>query len=928
MAARKLSRKLAAILSSDVVGYSRLMGEDDEATVAAIVATRKLMGRHVRRYAGRVVDSPGDALLAEFKSALDAVRCAIAVQKDMSLGNANVPVGRQMRVRIGIDVGDVIERDSALYGHGVNIASRLQALAPPDGICVSGSVHDQVENRLDVTMTFDGERKVKNIEKPIRVFQISVADAAPVEGRAGEPSVAGPQSSRTNVPPTIEILFGRDRDREDLIAEMSRHRLVTLLGAGGIGKTRLAQAVAAQLGGTRRDGVWWVDLSSITTESDVVPYIVRAAGLVIGEGDPTAALAQALAERQLLLVLDNCEHLVSTVAVVVHAALRSDCNLSVLATSQAPLSIGEEFLYRLDPLALPRKDATLDEARRSAAIQLLEARVQSLDRGFTLSDATIAPAIDICLRLDGVALAVEMAAARIPVLGLPTVSAKLTDRLRLLKADDRSAPARQQTLRATLDWTHALLSPRDRAVLRRLSIFAGSFRLDAAQQVGCGAEIDEWDCLDALASLVAKSLVQLDPAEPPRYRLLETTKLYALERLAEAGESDSAEEAHGRAMALLAEESISEYWKLTDKEFAKRYSPDAADLDLAFDSACRHRNVSVAAVTGPAISNLQDHRIAQAVDQHLKQAAHQLLPMADPLAQARLLHWFANFSTSQFAGLSRRDAAIQALAASCRVEDPRMIFLALWKCAVESARVGDWLEADCYADQARRTQRPEWLPRMRAVGLMHELTLNIYRGDAAGIRPLAQSCLELFEEAGAVRDAAWQRHNIADAALMAGELDEAIRLENAVIAEMRALNDDRRLCFPLANLCAAYLMKGDTAASLVVARDALTHLVRMTMQAGMFDHLALIAARRHLWIESGQLLGASDAWYRTDGRIRQPNEARLAEMVVSELAESIGAIALDRLRTAGEELQPEGVLALAYRSLEGGADAPLPRTYA
>lgn len=926
MASRRSTRKLAAIFSSDVVGYSRLMGDDDEATVAGIIASRKLIGRHVRRYAGRVVDSPGDALLAEFKSALDAVRCAIAVQKDMSLGNANLPMDRQMRVRIGIDVGDVIERDSSLYGQGVNVASRLQALAPPDGICISGSVHDQLENRPDLRTTFDGECKLKNIEKPIRVFHVSAADRAPSEARAPQPAVASAQPPRTNVPPTTQTLFGRGRDQADLIAEMSRHRLVTLLGAGGIGKTRLAQAVAAELVGTRRDGVWWVDLSSLTEESDVVPSIARAAGLVIGDGDPAAALAQALAERQLLLVLDNCEHLVGTVAAAVHAALRSDGNLSVLATSQTPLSIGEEFLYRLEPLALPPKDATLDEARQFAAIQLFEARVQSLDRGFMLDDAKIALAIDICRRLDGVALAVEMAAARVPVLGLPAVNAKLTDRLRMLKADDRSAPARQQTLRATLDWTHALLSPRDRAVLRRLSVFAGSFRLDAAQQVGCGVEIDEWDCLDALASLVAKSLVPLDQSDPPRYRLLETTKLYALERLAEAGEAESADRAHGQALAQLAEEVVDDYWKLTDEEFAKRYLPDEADLARAFDGACRRRDVAVVTATCLAVGNLIDRRTSRAVEQHRKEAAHQLLPMADPLGQARLLHWFAVFSSSGIAGLTRRDAAIQALAASRRVGDARLIHFALWKCAVEAARVGEWVEADRCASEARQTQRSEWPPRVRAVGPMHDLTLDIYRGDAAGVRRLAQSCLELCEEAGAIRDAAWQRHNFADAALTAGDLDEAIGLERAVIKELRALNEDRRLCFAFANLCAAYLMKGDITSSIGVARDALPNLVRMTLQGDMFDHLALIAARRRLWSEAGQLLGASDAWYRRDGRGRQPNEARLAEQVMRILTESVGKTELDRHRTAGEELRSEAVLALAHRSLETGADLPLPRS--
>jgi len=376
-------------------------------------------------------------------------------------------------------------------------------------------------------------------------------DATP----AADPVSFAAAPARTNVPVPVDALFGRELELQELPRWMADHRLVTVLGAGGVGKTRLAQAVARAWDGKCAHGVCWVDLAALSSADKIAPGIATAARLPLGEGDALARLVKLLAQRELLLVIDNCEHLVADLAPVVAALLGGAERLRILATSQVALRVGGEHIYPLGPLPVAPSHTPRHAARRFGALQLLEHRAQAADARFQLTDENLELARELCNRLDGIALAIEMAAARLPVLGLQGLRDRLGKRLDVLHGATRDARHRQETLRATLDWSHALLSADEQAVLRRLAVFAGSFRLDAAIRVAQTSALDEWRVLDALAGLVDKSLVNLEQLEPPRYRLFDTMRLYAGERLAEAGESEASLARHGAAMVQLAEQA-------------------------------------------------------------------------------------------------------------------------------------------------------------------------------------------------------------------------------------------------------------------------------------------------------------------------------------------------------------------------------------
>ena len=444
----------------------------------------------------------------------------------------------------------------------------------------------------------------------------STAAVDPSDSIAASMAPATPATPDALSQAAAELLFGREHDLQTLPYLLAAHRLVTIVGAGGIGKTALARAVAGQLQGRFTHGSVFIDLAPLAQPQALLPHMAgvlqQALQHAIGAGAAVAtreALAQALQPVQVLLVLDNCEHLVQPVAELTAALLAQAPHLHVLATSQEPLRLPAEQVYRVSTLALPAGE-TLAEARAASAVRLFEDRARAADQRFVLDEGNVATVVAICRQLDGMALAIELAAARVPHLGLQGLHDRLGQRLRLLSGGSRETPPRQRTLGAALAWSHALLSAPEQAVLRRLAVMSGSFSPAGAQQVVADAALDEWAVLDHLGTLVDKSMVAVvtpvrvpltetvrrpaaaashESHEPhePRLRLLETVRHFALERLAEAGEEAAVRERHLAHMLALAERARTGLTGPDEGAWLDRLDLDRDNL-LAAHAWCDH----------------------------------------------------------------------------------------------------------------------------------------------------------------------------------------------------------------------------------------------------------------------------------------------------------------------------------------------------
>ena len=368
------------------------------------------------------------------------------------------------------------------------------------------------------------------------------------EIRESPANASRPLSVVTNLPGSVTELIGRDAELQEILLLLADHRIVTLVGAGGIGKTRLGLEAARQRLPHIADGIWLAALGPLTDAELVAATVAGALGLGLATGEPSPErIATVLGAKQVLLVLDNCEHVIEAAAHMVEVLLRSTPSACVLATSREPLRVPGEYVYRVPALEIPAEELQgREDLLKTGSVKLFMARARDAEPQFS-PDKRVAAIAAICRQLDGIPLAIELAAARTSAFGVEGLAARLDDRFKILTDGRRTALPRHQTLRATLDWSYELLPATERVALRRLAVFAGSFTLEAASAVTAGGGIAESDVFDYVANLVAKSLVIADAGRAVmHYRLQETTRAYAVEKLNEKGESEEFTRRHAQ----------------------------------------------------------------------------------------------------------------------------------------------------------------------------------------------------------------------------------------------------------------------------------------------------------------------------------------------------------------------------------------------
>jgi predicted ATPase/class 3 adenylate cyclase len=564
----ELPQGTVTFLFSDIEGSTRLLASLGESYGDALADHRRLLREAFTSSGGVEVDTQGDAFFYAFARGKDAITAAVAGQR--ALSSHDFGDGVELKVRMGIHTGEPARSQEGYVGPDVHLGSRICAVAWGGQIVVSSATAALISGLKEVTLRPLGDHGLKDIDQRISLHQ-AVAPGL----REDFPALRSVGAHPTNLPPRLPELIGRDQDIAAVTELVSSPEIsvVTLVGPGGTGKTRLSLALAAEMLPSFPDGVFFVDLSALSDPSLVIASIAQVLSLRETPGRSLEeSLTDHLGTKQMLLVLDNFEQVMEA-ASQLSSLLQGAKALKVVVTSREALRISGERVVSVAPLGLPSSGSDLDEVTGSPAVALFVARAQAVKADFSLTPDNAADVAAICRRLDGLPLALELAAARINLLSPSSLLARLDQGLKVLSAGRRDASDRQRTLRGAIAWSYELLSQDEQNLFRRLALFAGGWSLEAAEAV-CDRGDLELDVLDGLASLADKSLVRTSAADADRFTMLETIREFAFEKLEESGEAEDIRRAHADHFRALAEEAEPHLIGEHQKEWLDRLEAD------------------------------------------------------------------------------------------------------------------------------------------------------------------------------------------------------------------------------------------------------------------------------------------------------------------------------------------------------------------
>ncbi|MBK6337020.1 MAG: tetratricopeptide repeat protein [Betaproteobacteria bacterium] len=864
-------------LFTDIEGSTRLWEESPARMRVALACHDALARAAVEQHRGTVVKTTGDGVHAAFACPDDAL--AAVVQMQLALSDPEATAGMGLRVRCGLHAGPHERRDADFYGPEVNRAARIMSAAHGGQILLSQAVAELVRDRLpaDVALRDLGAVRLRDLSRPERVWQLDHArlptEFPPLRSLAATPN---------NLWQQLNTFIGREREMAEAKRLLAGNRLLTLVGAGGIGKTRLSLQLAADVLDDYPDGVWFVDLAALTDPRLVAQALASVLGVKEEAGRPVVdALRKFVGDRAMLVLLDNCEHVLHACAELAKALLQSGPALRILASSREPLRVAGETVYPVPALTAPAPGAglALEAVTRHDALRLFVDRARAAQPAFAVNERNVAAVVDICHRLDGIPLAIELAAARVRSIPVETIAARLKDSFRLLRTGDATVLPRQRTLRVLIDWSVDLLAETERRLLRRLSIFAGGWTLEAAESVGAGDGIDAGDVLELLSALVEKSLVVMD-AEGERYRLLETVRQYAQERLQEAGEAVSVRDRHLAFYLAFAEAAQPELAGPEQGRWMARLDVDHENLLAAHAAADR--------AAGGAELGLR-------------------------LVRALRRYWI-----HRGLGALGYRLTVEALARAGGPGHDLARYRGLFGAGQFAHSMGRYADAQRHLDQAAAIARGMGDTTLVAKVLQPLGLAGLGAGDFDLARRHLDEALDLARGLGDKRELLAASSALAQLHRMDGRLDTALLLSRDALALARELGDRLSVAMGLLNLAMVSIDCG----SGKEARAMLSEVLAIVEEIGSkpaaqsaLEVCAALAALGEDWETAACLFGAAEAQAAQTGLQRDPADAAFLRPRMARAQEALGAAGFAAAATAGRALADDEAMRRARASL-------------
>ena len=907
------------LLFTDIQGSTRLWEAEPEQMAAALRRHDAILRAAIEGTGGYVFKTVGDAFCAAFATAPAAAEAVVAAQR--ALGAEAFPTSRPITVRMGLHTGVCEERDGDYFGPVVNRAARLEAVAHGGQVLVSGTTAELLSGTLPggIRLRDLGPHRLKDLGRAEQVFQLEAPDLP-----ASFPPLASLDNPElpNNLPILLSAFVGREAELSQVRELVSSSRLITLTGAGGSGKTRLALQAAAEQIGRAPDGVWLMELAPLTNGGQIDGAVAAALGIQDRTGSvQPETLIRALTVQDTLIVLDNCEHLIDDAAKFCEQVIRRCPRVRILATSREPLGIDGERVYRVPSLSLPGDVEAVDEVAASDAVRLFTERAR--DSGFVLDGQSAPLAVTICRRLDGIPLALELAAARLSSMSLKQVADRLDQRFRLLTGGSRNAMPRQQTLQATVEWSFGLLAPAERDTLRRLAVFAGGFDLEAAEDLCTTQTVDAFDVADLLGSLVGKSLVVADhSADSVRYRLLETIRQYAAQDLLRT-EGDAAvleiRTRHAEYYLRLAQAAGPSLVGHGQAEWMRRLDAEWDNLRAAFAHfAAEDRGDDIIALTVSLFRFILSRGHAEVLD-YARPALEK--PGAAPTAllanglvtAAGTMSLLLRTDPAQMA--AARQYADRALAMARDVGDRHAEARALCKLVEALELDGDGQTARELAEEGAGIARELGDPQLLAEQLQ---ALGFVISDSDDRRRIHLESLECCRRCGDDMLAASELNHLSSLTLRAGQFDEASAYLEESIELFEKVGGDVLVYLARCNLGLLRLIQDRHAEAVPLVRTGL--LVRRRLGPGVpGGELIFAAACCAAWegelARAARLHGVGDKDITASLENRSiswsDHEQELREREQGRLKEQLGEAAYSQAYRSGAQLSMEQALDLA-----------------